>query len=184
MRNITQNDDEDPMATPRVGSPDMTASRDAAPSSSSSSSLATSSFATRPFLTSYNSATLMSTSEGEPFSADDDQGTETEHEHEQSTQHTHKRTSSANGGFVNPAASSAARSRARSGPTATSGNTRIQPMEMEMDQTVAWAYRPTVLACLGAAVAAVVLFGYHSENLTLPPRVKRQSGLITAVVGL
>lgn len=53
-----------------------------------------------------------------------------------------------------------------------------------MDPTVAWAYNPAVLTFLGTSAAAVILFAYHTENLVIPLRVKRQSGLITAVIGL
>jgi hypothetical protein len=53
-----------------------------------------------------------------------------------------------------------------------------------MDPTVSWVYSPSVLTFLGTSAAALVLFAYHTENLVIPLRVKRQSGLITAILGL
>jgi hypothetical protein len=48
---------------------------------------------------------------------------------------------------------------------------RLQPLELEMDPTVSWAYKPSFLTCLGTATGAVLLLAYHTENLVVPPKV-------------
>ena len=48
---------------------------------------------------------------------------------------------------------------------------RLNPLELEMDPTVSWVYRPSVLTCLGVFVGSTILFAYHSENLVVPAKV-------------
>lgn len=89
---------------------------------------------------------LSATSEGEPFSAEED----------------------------DERAAELARIRPKSPRTFglfTSPRARLNPFELETDPTTAWAYRPSVLTCLGALAGCVILFAYHTENLVVPTRV-------------
>ncbi|KAL7009810.1 dolichol-P-mannose synthesis [Cystobasidiomycetes sp. EMM_F5] len=81
---------------------------------------------------------LSATSDGEPFSAEDD---DTE------------------------GPSKIVRQNALSSSKRT---IRLQPLELEMDPVVAWAYRPSVLVILSIIAGSTVLFAYHTENLVVP----------------
>lgn len=84
---------------------------------------------------------LSATSDGEPFSAEDD---DTE------------------------GPSKIVRQNALSSSKRT---IRLQPLELEMDPVVAWAYRPSVLVILSIIAGSTVLFAYHTENLVVPRKV-------------
>lgn len=129
----------------------------------------------RPPLQSTHSI-LSATSDGEPFSAEED---------DDSQQQSGLRSSAAHiNGAGGGASSSATTSIFNASQLARLHNGKLQPLELEMDPTVAWAYRPSSLTALGLAVGAVVLFAYHTENLVIPASVKSKAGLITAVGGL
>lgn len=89
---------------------------------------------------------LSATSEGEPFSAEED----------------------------DERIADLARLRPKSPRTFglfTSPRAKLNPFELEHDPTTAWAYRPSVLTCLGGLAGCVMLFAYHTENLVIPTRV-------------
>lgn len=95
---------------------------------------------------------LSATSEGEPFSAEEDDERIAE----------------------------LARLRPKSPRTFglfTSPRAKLTPFELEHDPTTAWAYRPSVLTCLGGLAGCVMLFAYHTENLVIPTRVSHASWL-------
>ena len=54
---------------------------------------------------------------------------------------------------------------------------KLNPLELEMDPTVSWVYRPAVLSFLGLAVGSIILFAYHSENLVVPAKVEMLSAV-------
>lgn len=93
-------------------------------------------------------ANLSTTSEGEPFSPDDELSESTV-----------------------MAASSATFPAQRKTRTSFVASTRLQPLELEMDPTVSWAYKPSVLTFLGIATACIALLAYHTENLVVPLKV-------------
>jgi hypothetical protein len=88
---------------------------------------------------------LSATSEGEPFSA--------EEEEERAALERSRPRSPRHFGLL------------------ASTRAKLNPFELEHDPTTAWAYRPSVLTCLGALAGCVILFAYHTENLVIPPRV-------------
>lgn len=96
---------------------------------------------------------LSATSEGEPFSAEEDD-----------------------------ARAELARLRPKSPRTFglfTSPRAKLNPFELESDPTIAWAYRPSVLTCLGVLAGCVVLFAYHTENLVVPTRVSKAGKVLS-----